>query len=262
MNEACQKFVSKYIEHILINPFSLLNRIQDAASEKFKIITKSLYDSNHAHNQTVNLSVGLPELYVEGFEEEQIWQQLELYNEPVFNHLMENIPKIISKGTRLTFRATHTLKKSEDEVGLEEEEEDDHVDDGASDSSQSSLEIPSDLNEDDEDGTDDDGDLDELKMDEFKVLDDDYVDKPAKKHVQSRPKKHTKTPVDDQFFKLREMEDFLVKEEQREVQDQPEDDENFIDYFENIPSEEEDEVVLKLDGMNTTNTSSLYIFSG
>ena len=94
MNEACQKFVSKYIEHILINPFSLLNRIQDAASEKFKIITKSLYDSNHAHNQTVNLSVGLPELYVEGFEEEQIWQQLELYNEPIFNHLRENFPKI------------------------------------------------------------------------------------------------------------------------------------------------------------------------
>ena len=91
------------------------------------------------------------------------------------------------------------------------------------------------------DGEDSDTDIDEthlLKFDEYKVLEED--DRPEKLPT-SEPKKHKKSEVDDDFFKLGEMEEFLQKEE-AEQKPKGVDNEDDIDLFE-MPSEEEDSQV-------------------
>nr|CAG4650308.1 EOG090X09DZ [Sida crystallina] len=207
--------------------------IQDEASHQFKKITKTLYDFGKTYHTISVPNGGLPELYIEGFEEEQIWQQMELYNDPAFNTLMKNVSKILAQGKKLSFKVTQFQKDDEGEA----EELDADQEDAQSVSSQLSFEI----SEDSEDDNDSDVDeTDELKFDEFKVLDDDYVDKTTKKSGTGAPKKHQKTPVDDQFFKLREMEEFLQKEEQQEGKEKPSEQDDDIDLFDDIPSEEDE----------------------
>ena len=165
----------------------------------------------------------MPELYTEGFIEEQIWQQLELHNKSVYESLMNNVAKILFQKNHLTF-----IKKTfEESTEIEEEIEKDD---------ESSADELSDI-PDVSDDADSDSDIDEthlLKFDEYKVLDDDF-EKPEK----IEPKKHKPSEVDDDFFKLGEMEDFLQKEEGEQTKGG---DDNDIDLFEGIPSDEEEQV--------------------
>ena len=150
---------------------------------------------------------------------------------------MKNVAQLLTKGKKLSLRVTQIQEEEKEEL---ENEEDEDMEDGDSVSSGSSFEIPK-VDDDDQEDSDID-ETHELKFDEFDVLDDNYNEKKAKKDgnkkMEPSGKNHQKTPVDDQFFKLREMEEFLLKEEQLEGKSAPDDDE--VDYFEDVPSEEED----------------------
>nr|SVE70542.1 EOG090X09DZ [Daphnia similis]SVE71167.1 EOG090X09DZ [Daphnia similis]SVE72425.1 EOG090X09DZ [Daphnia similis] len=217
-------------------PESFLS-VQTAANTKFKAITKDLYDSVNRNFALQGLTRSLPELYIDGFDEEQIWQQLELHNEPCFNILVKNVAKLLSgKDKKLTFYKVEVqADDAEEEENVKENEQD--KDSVASDLS---FELPAD-SDNDESGHDDDSDLDEtgdLKFDEYKMLDEEREERPKKNKEQSMGKIR-QTEVDDEFFKVGEMEKFLEKEE-AEKPSVDDDDAESIDYFEDVLSDDDE----------------------
>lgn len=242
----CLNFHSKRI--LLFRSFSLLYSylifilcsVQTAANTKFKTITKDLYNFVNRNFTLQGLTRSLPELYIDGFDEEQIWQQLELHNEPCFNILVKNVAKLLSgKDKKLTFYKVEVqADEAEEEENVKENEQD--KDSVASDLS---FELPAD-SDNDESGHDDDSDLDEtddLKFDEYKMLDEEREERPKKNKEQSMGKIR-KTEVDDEFFKVGEMEKFLEKEE-AEKPSVNDDDAESIDYFEDVLSDDEENVI-------------------
>nr|CAG4641854.1 EOG090X09DZ [Eurycercus lamellatus] len=201
--------------------------LQYESNHTFKNITKEIYDFGNEHCPIQGLSGGLPQLYIQGFDEEQIWQQLELQNESAFHILMKNTAKLLSfKGKKLSFHKFDT--------GLvQEQEPNEEKDESESVASDLSFQIPTDS--DDVEDSDQDN-FDELNFDEYKVLDEENGQRPDK--TGSKQPKYKKTEVDDQFFKLREMEDFLQREENQKLEV---DDEESVDLFDNIPSEDEEQ---------------------
>nr|SVE87496.1 EOG090X09DZ [Daphnia similis] len=223
---------------VTTKPESFLS-VQTAANTKFKAITKDLYDSVNRNFTLQGLTRSLPQLYIDGFDEEQIWQQLELHNEPCFNILVKNVAKLLSgKDKKLTF---YKVEVQANEVEEEEnEKENENEEDKDSFASDLSFKLPTD-SDNDESGHDDDSDLDEtddLKFDEYKMLDEEREERPKKNKEQSMGKIR-KTEVDDEFFKVGEMEKFLEKEE-AEKPSAGDDDAESIDFFEDVLSDDEE----------------------
>nr|SVE88125.1 EOG090X09DZ [Daphnia similis] len=223
---------------VTTKPESFLS-VQTAANTKFKAITKDLYDYVNRNFTLQGLTRSLPQLYIDGFDEEQIWQQLELHNEPCFNILVKNVAKLLSgKDKKLTF---YKVEVQANEVEEEEnEKENENEEDKDSFASDLSFKLPTD-SDNDESGHDDDSDLDEtddLKFDEYKMLDEEREERPKKNKEQSMGKIR-KTEVDDEFFKVGEMEKFLEKEE-AEKPSAGDDDAESIDFFEDVLSDDEE----------------------
>ncbi|XP_059366494.1 U3 small nucleolar ribonucleoprotein protein MPP10-like [Carassius carassius] len=238
--ESCLQLLNSNTVH----PVLFLS-VQDALASDFKSLTKTLYDLHKAHEPADCKGSPLEQLVIENFDEEQIWQELELQNTALLTHFEEEVEQAVTDDT-LTF-----LKDPE------EEEEDEDVDDGeiANHLEEESAE------EDEEDDDDDDDDMDreeEVKQrlrtsasnedDDFSGEDSDLdfdVDQFEKKNKlqQSAAKlsKSNRTPseVDDRFFKLSEMEAFLDDMDKREGKESAEED---IDYFQNLPSDDDQEL--------------------
>nr|CAG4649497.1 EOG090X09DZ [Scapholeberis mucronata]SVE93737.1 EOG090X09DZ [Scapholeberis mucronata] len=217
---------------------------QPVANATFKTITKDLYDFVNHNFALQGLEGSLPDLYIDGFDEEQIWQQLELHNEPCFKVLMKNVSKLLGKDKKLTFYKVVVEKEDEEETEVRngKDESEDDQDSVVSDLSSNIL---ADSDEEKGQGSDFD-DIDDLKFDEYKVLDEEREERPKKKRDQPSGKIR-KTEVDDEFFKVGEMERFLEKEEAKKPEVKDDDaDEEFIDFFGDIPSDdEENEVAMK-----------------
>lgn len=218
--------------------------VQPASNDKFKAITKDLYDSLNSNCALQGLTGSLPELYVEGFDEEQVWQQLELHNEPSFRILMKNVAKLLTgKDKKLTFYKVEVQADSEDEREIEDGEEHESSDEEDKESELSDLQIPGETDEDE-----DDSDLDEtgdLKLDEYRVLDEEREERPSRNRDKPMGKIR-KTEVDDQFFKVGEMEKFLEQEEAEKPKKNDDDDDVSVDFFEDIPSEDEEIVIASI----------------
>lgn len=247
MNNSITDRLRRNVTHFLIkisHPFFLFffrifSSVQDASSQKFTTLTKELYDAGNRHCPIRGLSGALPELHIDGFDDEQVWQQLELHNEAAFRILMKTTAKLLSaKGNKMSFKQvaqSETAAEEEDEPGPDGSEED--KDSVASDLS---FQIPADSDDEDEEGDDSEDDFDDLKLDEYRVLEEeDGKKKKATKKGDEGPS-YKKTEVDDQFFKLREMEDFLQKEEsKKEKGDDDDNDEDDIDLFDGLSSDDE-----------------------
>ncbi len=72
-----------------------LYRLQEKIANQLKRTTKELYDFTKTKDDS---SVGdsLPELIVDKFDDEQVWQELELQNEPSIQHLVTQVARIAS----------------------------------------------------------------------------------------------------------------------------------------------------------------------
>lgn len=172
---------------------------------------------------------------VEHFDEEQIWQELELQNTTVLTHFEDAVSKAVTD---------HTLSLLEES----REEEDEEEDEGG----QEEDDVVDDEEEQEEEGVDKrknrlkpsaSGDEREL-YDEDSDIDFD-VDKLEKQSKQKK-KAETKTPkskaeseVDDRFFKLSDMEAFLDDMDKREGKETAGEE---IDYFHDVPSDDDGEL--------------------
>ncbi|XP_067352380.1 U3 small nucleolar ribonucleoprotein protein MPP10 [Channa argus] len=219
--EACVK----KINHNTAQPENFLS-VQDEVAEDFTTLTKTLYDLHKAEEPADYKGSPLAQLVVDNFDEEQIWQELELQNSAVLKHFKNAITEALSDETLTLLVEDY---ENEEEHSVDEEEEDEE------EPSRQSKKMPV-VAEDGTEDTDEDLDFD------FIV---DALEKEEKQKKEIEWKGKTKlvpSEVDDKFFKLSEMELFLDEMDKREGKKEGEEDD--IDYFQDMPSDEDDELDL------------------
>ncbi|NWV05080.1 MPP10 protein, partial [Ptilonorhynchus violaceus] len=208
--------------------------VQDGLAADFRAMTKTLYDLNKGSN--IVRGGPLKELVIENFDEEQIWQQLELQNNAVLDFFKKSIARdaededlclLSDQEEDGSDAETSSDKELEDNV-MEAEIEQKNVYTKDKDKTKA-KEKQSKLRESImQKYSDEDSDID---------FDIEALEQQAKTAKETTLKqKGRKSVVDDKFFKLAEMEAFL---EHAEKEDEEEEDE--INYFEDIISDDEEE---------------------
>ncbi|KAG8516280.1 U3 small nucleolar ribonucleoprotein MPP10 [Galemys pyrenaicus] len=221
--------------------------IQDGLASNFTSLTKVLYDFNKILENGKIHGSPLQKLVIDNFDDEQIWQQLELQNEPVLQYLQNTVNEAIEDEDISLLPETEEQGCEEDGSEMEEdgsEMEEDGQKDLKQDLEEEDL---SDLNGDDFKGgkraknpskvdmrrspdfSDEDSDLD---------FDISKLEKQSKVQNKMPGKPREKSIVDDKFFRLSEMENFLEKMEKEE--EQKDDEEEEINFFEDVDSDEEE----------------------
>ncbi|XP_054900715.1 U3 small nucleolar ribonucleoprotein protein MPP10 [Poeciliopsis prolifica] len=196
--------------------------LQDGPAAEFTSLTKTLYDLQKSVEPAGCKGSPLPQLVVDNFDEEQIWQELELQNNAVMKYFKNAIDEAFIK----------TLLEEEDDNEEEAEGETDDENDTEQPSKPRNNEA-AEAHSDSELDSDIDFDVDALEKRE------------KQKKPSARNDSRTKvvpSEVDDKFFKLSEMESFLDEMDKREgKEDEGEDD---INYFQDVPSDEDDDLDL------------------
>mmetsp|Transcript_92991 Transcript_92991/g.165368 ORF Transcript_92991/g.165368 Transcript_92991/m.165368 type:complete len:692 (+) Transcript_92991:39-2114(+) len=107
-----------------------------SAAEGARSFVKLFFDACQAHSPLAvqEASSGLNNLVVDGFDREQIWEEMEVQNVPLRRHLRRHVPKLASsaKGAiDLSFSGSSPAKGSTARISLEEEDADDDFEDEA-----------------------------------------------------------------------------------------------------------------------------------
>ncbi|WAR00993.1 MPP10-like protein [Mya arenaria] len=98
------------IKSFLDTPEDFLSK-KTTKADKFAIAAKGLYDTSHtAQDFTTNNS--LPQLTVKGFDDEQIWQQLELENDVAISILLSHSARLLSSKTTCAFISARNKDES------------------------------------------------------------------------------------------------------------------------------------------------------
>lgn len=211
--------------------------LQDDVAADFTSLTKTLYDLHKVEEPSNFKGSPLDQLVVENFDEEQIWQELELQNSAVLKHF-ENAIHAASSDKTLTL-VVEEEKNAEENVEEEEvETDDDYFDDDEDERpSRQAKEKAPEAEDEAEDYTDEDSDLD------FDVDALEKREKQVKLALRTGHKtKVVPSEVDDKFFKLSEMESFLDDMDKREGKEEGSEDD--IDYFQDLASDEDDDLDL------------------
>ncbi|XP_030911713.1 U3 small nucleolar ribonucleoprotein protein MPP10 [Geospiza fortis] len=217
--------------------FSALS-VQDGLAADFRAMTKTLYDLNKGSN--IVRGGPLKELVIENFDEEQIWQQLELQNNAVLNFFKKSIARdaededlclLSDQEEDGSGAETCSDKELEDNI-MEAETEQMNVytkdkDKNKNKSKEKQSKLSESIMQKD---SDEDSDID---------FDIEALEQQAKTAKETTlRKKGRKSVVDDKFFKLADMEAFL---EHAEKEDKEEEEEDDINYFEDIISDDEED---------------------
>nr|XP_060611762.1 U3 small nucleolar ribonucleoprotein protein MPP10 [Anolis sagrei ordinatus] len=218
--------------------------VQEGLAGNFISLTKTLYDFHKALGSDIISGSPLKELVVENFDEEQIWQQLELQNNAALGHFQEAIAKSVKEEADISL-----LQPLEEEEEEEEESNEDQVD--AEDQIEEEPEIQNDHLEEESDQSEKKSRLKATETHSFSDEDSDIdfdIDELEQrtKRLKKAVKKAGETSiVDDRFFKLYEMEAALDASEKKESKAKDEDDDggddDDVDYFEDIISEDDED---------------------
>ncbi|NXG02852.1 MPP10 protein, partial [Sakesphorus luctuosus] len=206
--------------------------VQDGLAAEFRALTKTLYDLNKGNN--IVPGGPLKELVIENFDEEQIWQQLELRNSAVLDFFKKSIARD-AEDEDLHLLSDQEKDGSDGEPSSEEELEDNIM--------EAETEQKDVYTKDKTKPKEKQNKLRESIMEKYSDEDSDIDFDIEALEQQTKTAKETtlkkvgrKSVVDDKFFKLAEMEAFL---EHAEKEDKEEEDD--INYFEDIISDDEEE---------------------
>lgn len=212
--------------------------MQDELAADFRTLTKTLYDLNKALGSSVVRGSPLKELVIENFDEEQIWQQLELQNNAVLDVFKKSVAQCTNDKDLCLISdqeddSSDAEAISDSEVGdtIEAETEQDNAYTKHKTEAKEKKSKPRETVI--EEYSDEDSDVD------FDIEALEQETKTAKKTAVKNTGR--KSVVDDKFFKLAEMEAFLEHMEKENGEREEEEEEDDIDYFEDIISEDEEE---------------------
>uniref|UniRef100_A0AAR5PPZ3 Uncharacterized protein n=2 Tax=Dendroctonus ponderosae TaxID=77166 RepID=A0AAR5PPZ3_DENPD len=209
-----ETFLESFSKHIEDVPN--FHDSNEALYGSLKSTLKDLYDFTKSEEIVCNVPQSkvlsaLKKLIVENFDLEQIWQQLELQNTSIVEHMVKDISALLVAKERLVF----SFLSKELSNGLSTDDES-----NSSAADEPEQEIIEDDNSNNESASDSE--------------DEDDCSPPLKKYKES--------VVDDEFFKLNEMEEFLRKEENppSKVPNDSDSEEEDVDLFENDSDEDEE----------------------
>ncbi|XP_042731874.1 U3 small nucleolar ribonucleoprotein protein MPP10 isoform X2 [Lagopus leucura] len=211
--------------------------VQDELAADFRTLTKTLYDLNKALGSSVVRGSPLKELVIENFDEEQIWQQLELQNNAVLDVFKKSVAQctndkdlclISDQEDDGSDAEASSDSEVEDMLEAETEQENVYTEHKTEVKEKKSKPRESVIEKYSDDDSDVDFDIEALEQ-ETKTAKKTAVRKTGRTSI-----------VDDRFFKLAEMEAFLEHVEKENGEREEEDDDD-IDYFEDIISDDEEE---------------------
>lgn len=142
-------------------------REQREIAEKSKTLTKTLYDSSFLAVKDEGINDIPEELFIEQMDEEQIWQQLELQNESLWEKCFQNTCRLLSmKDDKLSLKINYENENVEDEEAEDIEEDENFENNENSFNENEDLEneiVQNDDNSNDESVEDGDDDSDDGK---------------------------------------------------------------------------------------------------
>ncbi|XP_043643902.1 U3 small nucleolar ribonucleoprotein protein MPP10 [Drosophila teissieri] len=213
------KEIAENFEQLTKNPERFL-KPQPEQVEAIEQLIQQTYAVSIS-GDVANKKALLPELVLEQMDKEQIWQQLEMRNELVFQQLLEQTAQLTA------MREQHLGIELDD--GEEQEEEDEDVEA--------------------EDSVDEEEDEDEDEEPDFSDEDGGQQKQKTTTPKDKRNKRVRNSVVDDTFFKLEEMNEFLEQEDAKEMRrlnskkrvEQVDDIDHYAEDFGLGEDEEEDE---------------------
>ncbi|KFP85676.1 U3 small nucleolar ribonucleoprotein MPP10, partial [Apaloderma vittatum] len=209
--------------------------VQDGLAADFRALTKILYDLNKGLGNNRVHRGPLKELVIENFDEEQIWQQLELQNNAVLDFFKKSIARDAEDEDLCLF--SDQEEDGSDAESSSDQELDDNVMEaeteqkpvytkGETKAREKQTKARESITQ---SCSDEDSDID---------FDIEALEQQTKTAKETTLKKTgRKSVVDDKFFKLAQMEAFLEHAEKGNGEDEEED----INYFEDIISDDEEE---------------------
>ncbi|KAJ8925363.1 hypothetical protein NQ315_009193 [Exocentrus adspersus] len=185
---------------------SNFSNADDVLLQELKCRIKEIYELSKSEEKKINNSSALPALIIKKFDVEQIWQQIELQNESLVSVSITNVSKLVAGKSQLIF---DNFKNELENSGEDNEnKEESNTNDGSikqcsSSESEDGVEISEENDEEMGSDVDDKLEVDSAKAPEEIIMENEFSDT-AKRSA-----------VDDNFFKLDEMERFLNVEEKR-----------------------------------------------
>jgi len=230
--------------------------------DRTKLLTKIVYDVSKLV-EVESSKLTMPELIIDNFDCEQVWAGVQMQNQQKVNKFETKF--MLVNPTELSKYSLLLGKPKKDVPVAEEESEDDEMNgfdnDVELEKIVNSVEDEDDPGnqEDEEESPDPDVEEDDLLNDPdfqnmsdsdgddlplFGNLSDEELDEEGEGTFKERERSGggRKTEVDDQFFKMSDMEKFLDIEDKKEMnkdKDNESEDEDQIDMFDEIPDKEE-----------------------
>ena len=232
--------------------------------EKARLFTKVLYDVTK-FVEVKPAKNTLPELIIENFDAEQVWAGVELQNAEKLHRLeakleklriadVKKFPLMLGKPSKTPTLEVNPVEEEElaeddppDDLSNPGYDDDDKMSNKESDEEEEKAEDDDILNDPDfQNMSDSDGDdlplfqdLDEDELEEDGDDDEDTTEKPSKRKTKETGRK---SEIDDQFFKLSDMEKFHDIEDPKDILKGKDDDgeEDIIDMFGDIPDEDDE----------------------
>ncbi|KAF9161398.1 U3 snoRNP protein [Actinomortierella ambigua] len=238
-----EAMLQAFNSNILEKPEVFLTK-GDQFADQAKAMTKHLYDLGKASESEEMKSQGsmLEELFIDGFDNDQIWEEIQMQNVPFLDYLKSQLKALKSGKTTADkdheedeqgeVDAAEGAEQNDEDSDLAEDEEME-VDEDEAGMMDSDMEHDSDMF--DSAVGEEESDAEELDAEEGGEDEDEEEDESEEEDLEDlglpATKKVKKSEVDDDFFNIDEFNALTEKQEQDELEGREPDNDDEIDYF-------------------------------